>query len=547
MTPLTSAGLVLAAILAGCGGLDDPAAGSSTAAADDLGAGNGTLALTTEGLVRGTATATTREFRGIPYAAAPVGELRWKPPRRHAGWTGVLDASRFANHCPQPVSALGQVSATEDCLFLNVFAPSPRRGHDAPDPGPRPVMVWIHGGAFFAGESDDYDATRLVEQGDVVLVTINYRLGALGFLAHPALTAESPDHASGNYGLMDQQEALRWVQRNIRSFGGDPQRVTIFGESAGGLSVHVHLTTPGSQGLFHRAIVQSGTYQPVQPTLAAGEASGVAFASRAGCTDQSAACLRGLSVAQVLASQASPGTASVTIASAVIDHQLLSQSVLAALASGPLHRVPIMEGTTHDEWSLFVAASELMSRPLTADGYPAAIAAVAASAGVPVAAAPAILAQYPLDRYPNPSLALVAAGTDGVFACNARFAQQQLARRVPTYAYEFSDANAPQRIAPPVSFPYGASHATENQYLFTLPITVPAPPLDDDQERLSEAMIAYWTRFARTGQPTAPDAPRWPRFQPGREVTQSLLAPLPAPNLGFAADHHCAFWDSLRQ
>src|SRR6185436_8570148 len=233
--------------------------------------------------------------------------------------------------------AFGQGSTTEDCLFLNVFAPNPfhDRGHghghghdrdrvrdddrdgdhDRDRFGLHPVMVWIHGGALVTGESNDYDATRLVEQGDVIVVTINYRLGALGFTAHPALTAESPDHASGNYGLMDQQEALRWVRRNILFFGGDPLRVTIFGESAGGLSVHTQLASPGSHGLFQRAIVQSGAYQLTQPALATVEAAGVAFANRAGCTDQTAACLRGLTVEQVLANQ---GTG-LAVATPVID------------------------------------------------------------------------------------------------------------------------------------------------------------------------------------------------------------------------------------
>jgi para-nitrobenzyl esterase len=397
-------------------------------------------------------------------------------------------------------------------------------------------MVWIHGGGFAAGESDDYDATRLVEQGDVIVVTVNYRLGALGFLAHPALTAESAVHASGNYGLMDQQEALRWVQRNIRAFGGDPRRVTMFGESAGGLSVLVHLSSPGSQGLFHRAIVQSGTYQLTQPALATAETSGTSFANSAGCTDQSAACLRGLSVAQVLASQGS--------ANAVVDQQVLRQSVGAAVAGGEFQRVPVMEGSTHDEWSLFVAGAELASGPLTAANYPTAI---SASLGVPTTAVPAIVAEYPVDHYPSPSLALTAVGTDGVFACNTQLVRDQLSRLVPTYAYEFSDASAPQRIGPPVSFPYGASHTSENQYLFTLPITVPAPPLDEAQQQLSETMIAYWTSFARTGQPNATGTPRWPRFQLASEITQSLLTPVPIADTDFAAEHHCAFWDSMRQ
>jgi para-nitrobenzyl esterase len=533
-------------LVAGCGGLDDPASAvddpSTEAVPDDIDpslfAGGDPIAITTEGLIRGVDTQTTRKFLGIPYAAAPVGDQRWRPPERHARWHGVLDTQQFGAHCPQPAGAFGQASGSEDCLFLNVF--TPRRGFDLFS-GFRPVMVWIHGGALVTGESDDYDATRLVEQGDVIVVTINYRLGALGFTAHPALTAESPDHASGNYGLMDQQEALRWVRRNILLFGGDPFRVTIFGESAGGLSVHTQLASPGSAGLFQRAIVESGAYQLTQPALATVEAAGSAFATRAGCTDQTAACLRALTIEQVLANQ---GTG-LAVATPVIDNKFLTQSVGAAFASGNFNRVPVMEGANHDEWRLFVGITELTTGvPLSAAAYPAAI---SATLGVPAAVAPLFVAQYPLASFPSPSLALGALGTDGIFNCNARFAEQKLSQFVPTYGYEFNDQSAPQRFLPPVSFSYGAAHASEIQYLFTLPVTVPAPGLDDAQQQLSKAMIAYWTNFARTGQPNGRGTPNWSRFQAASDTVQSLATPRPQAETTFATDHHCAFWDSLRQ
>jgi len=543
--------LLLAGLLASCATLDD----SATQAAETAGDGSlqrtagdhAAIAVTDDGIVRGLATATTREFRGIPYAAAPVGDLRWQPPQRHARWHGILDATQFASHCPQIAGPFGQASTTEDCLFLNVFTPNTRHDDDRRDgrddgpdgPGLRPVMVWIHGGALITGESNDYDATRLVEQGDVILVTINYRLGALGFLAHPSLTAESPDHASGNFGLLDQQEALRWVQRNIRSFGGDPSRVTIFGESAGGLSVHSQLASPTSHGLFQRAIVESGAYQLTVPPLAAVEATGTAFATRAGCTDQSAACLRGLSVDQVLANQDS-GIAGAT---PVIDGKFLTQSIGAAFASGQFNRVPVMEGSNHDEWRLFVGLTDLVTGPTTAAGYPAAI---EATLGVPAALVPLFAAQYPLANFPSPDLAVSALGTDAIFACNARFASQQLSQFVPTFAYEFNDENAPQRFLPPVSFPYGAAHASEIQYLFGLPVTVPAPAFDAGQEQLSSAMIDYWTSFARTGQPSSSATPPWAPFQTTSDTAQSLVPSTPRAETGFAADHRCAFWDALR-
>jgi para-nitrobenzyl esterase len=532
--------LAIAGLVSSCVAASDAAPSAAdpedTAQSDELSAAarsDATLALTSEGLIRGVETATTRAFRGIPYAAPPVGDLRWKPPQRALRHHGILDATQFASHCPQPAGFFGVASTSEDCLFLNVV--TPRRSI-----GLRPVMVWIHGGALVTGESDDYNPTRLVEQGDVIVVTINYRLGTLGFMAHPALTAESPDHASGNYGLLDQQEALRWVQRNILLFGGDPFRVTIFGESAGGLSVHSQLAAPSSHGLFSGAIVQSGAYQLTQPTLATAEAAGTAFATRAGCTDQTAACLRGLTVEQVLANQAG----GIAGASPTIDNKFLTQSVISAFTSGQFNRVPVLEGANHDEWRLFVGLSDLATGPLSAAAYPAAI---QATLGIPAALVPLFVAQYPLASFPSPDLALSALGTDAIFDCNARFVEQKLSQFVPTFAYEFNDPDAPQRFVPPVSFPYAAAHASEIQYVFDLPVTVPAPAFTADQQKLADAMVSYWTTFARTRQPSSFGTPLWSAFQTARDTTQALIVPTPAPETGFAADHKCAFWDSLRR
>lgn len=497
----------------------------------------GALVFTDKGPVRGVETRTVRKFLGIPYAAAPVGERRWQPPQPHPRWHQVRDASAFAPHCAQPASPFGVATVNEDCLFLNVYTPNKGffhrdflRGH--------PVMVWIHGGALLVGESDGYDPTRLVEQGDVILVTINYRLGALGFLAHPALSAESSDRVSGNYGVLDQQAALQWVQRNIRRFGGDPDRVTIFGESAGGLSVHTHLASPRAAGLFHRAIVQSGAYQLSPPTLAVGEERGRAFATRAGCADQSAACLRALPVQTVLANQGGSPSAH-----PVVDGVVLPQTIRAAIESGQFNRVPVVQGSNHDEWRLFVALNiELPTGPITPERYPGTI---GATLGIPEAATAPFVAEYPLDRYPSPGEALGALGTDAIFACNARRAELLLAAHVPTYAYEFNDAEAPQRFLPPASFPYGAYHAAEVQYVFDTASRIPAPPLDEDQQALAAAMVDYWTTFARTGQPNSFDRRFWPRFRADSERVLSLETPARQVETDFAADHHCDFWATL--
>src|SRR5690348_16682551 len=298
----------------------------------------GPVVTTGDGAVRGTTAGTVAEFLGIPYAAPPTGNLRWRPPASPAGWRGVRDATQFGPSCPQtagPFLPPGTIS--EDCLYLNVYAPT--AGNN--DQGGRPVLVWIHGGGLVQDGSRNYDGTRLAAAGAVV-VTINYRLGALGFLAHPALAAR-PGGPAGNYGLMDQQAALRWVRANIGRFGGNPHNVTIAGESAGGLSVLAHLVSRGSRGLFQRAIVESGAFALNQQSLATAEAAGKAFAAKAGCPDQTAACLRRLPVTDLVKNF--PGFA----IPGVVDGKVLTQPIGRALARGRFAHVPVLNGSNHDE------------------------------------------------------------------------------------------------------------------------------------------------------------------------------------------------------
>ncbi|HZC99539.1 MAG TPA: carboxylesterase family protein [Actinomycetes bacterium] len=485
--------------------------------------------VTTEsGPVRGMAGATVRSFLAIPYAAPPVGELRWRPPQPAARWRGLRDATKPAPYCPQPPTPYGRASTSEDCLYLNVLTPA-----DANPADRYPVLFWIHGGALLVGGSAGYDPSRLVAKG-VVVVTTNYRIGMLGFLAHPALSAESPEHASGNYGLMDQQAALAWVQRNVARFGGDPDNVTIFGESAGGLSVHSQLASPLAAGLFERAIVQSGAYSLTQPSLAAAEAAGQAFATRAGCADQSLGCLRDLPVSSLLAAN----TASTVVPD--VDGHVLTQSVGAAFASGRFNRVSVIEGSNHDEWRLFVASSEAAAgTPLTADRYEAAI---AATLGVSAATAHGLALIYPPGAYASPSVALGALGTDAIFACNARRALRSLVRYVPTYQYEFNDSTAPMRFFKGISFPTGAYHASEIQYLFDTPDAPVPATLNAEQSALADAIVTYWTDFAKTGDPNADSVPTWPTYDAAAEQLQSLELPAPVTTTGFALDHRCAVW-----
>jgi para-nitrobenzyl esterase len=499
-----------------------PASAATTRAS---GGGGGSLVVgTADGLLRGTTAGTTREFLGVPYAAPPVGNLRWRPPQPAARWPGVRAATSFAPHCPQSASPFGEASTSEDCLYLNVYTPA------GGNIGNRPVMVWIHGGALVTGESDDYNPAALVRRG-VVVVTINYRLGALGFLADSSL-ASQPGGPSGNYGLMDQQAALRWVQRNVRGFGGNPHNVTVFGESAGGLSTLSQLVSPGARGLFQHAIVESGTYALTQATLASAESAGAAFAAKVGCTTNTAACLRSVPVAALLAAQ----NTGVGGYQPNLDGDVLPQSIGTALSSGQFNHVPVIIGTNHDEWRLFVGLAQAEGGPaVTAANYQSMI---AGTLGVSASAAAVIAAQYPLSNYASPAVALGAVGTDAIFACNALTAEDSLAKYVPTYAYEFADEDAPELYLPPEGFPYGAAHASEIQYLFALNTVAFPATLSASQLKLAATMQGYWTDLAKYGAPGG----GWPRFSSSQPVWRTLVPPQPANETDFAAQHHCSFW-----
>jgi para-nitrobenzyl esterase len=524
-----AAAALAATLLAAC----TAAAGTGTAPAGRQNPAARLIVATADGKLRGQEAGTTDEFLGIPYAAPPVGPLRWRAPQPAAPWAGVRPATRFGPHCPQYASPFGLASTSENCLFLNVYAPA-----DSPRSGSLPVMVWIHGGDLTAGESNDYNPAGLVHDGTVV-VTINYRLGALGFLADPALATRAGG-PTGNYGLMDQQAALRWVQQNIRQFGGNPRDVTLFGESAGGLSVLAQLVSPAARGLFAKAIIESGSYSLLQPSLATAEASGEAFAAKAGCASpgQAAACLRRLPVQTILNDQGAVGPD--------IDGLVLPQSIGTALASGDFARVPVIDGTNHDEWRLFVAIFEPLTGPVTAANYQSMI---ASTASVSPAEAAVVAAHYPLSSFPSPAEALGAVGTDAIFACPALTIDEELSRFTRTFGYEFNDSGAPERFLPPPpisGFSYGAAHASELQYLFQLSDAPIPGTLTPAQQRLAASMQRYWTNFARRGSPSSPGEPAWPQFSTGSQRMISLVPPAPQAETDFAAEHQCAFWAAAR-
>jgi para-nitrobenzyl esterase len=514
----------------------------ATASADN--SSHHPIAFTESGLVIGSTTDGGNEFLGIPYAAPPVGALRWRPPKRYGFFPGfVLQATQFGSACTQPGGIGG-----ENCLFLNVYTPQTesddRRGRGLP------VMFWIHGGGLINGSSTPYNPERLVKKG-VIVVTINYRLGYLGFFAQSAIDAEG--HLNGNYGLMDQQFALGWVRRNIASFGGDPDRVTIFGESAGGQSVYAQLASPLASGMFRGAISESGSYAEFQDyfsnivTLVVGETqgttavpSGAAIADSVGCTNQTASCLRAVPASTMVAAEPFP-------LYPFVDGTLLTQTMSAAFASGEFNQVPVISGTNHDEYRLFVALDyDLVGNPiLTTAEYDTAVTTLWGSA-----LAPPVLALYPFASYPTGGEALGASGTDGVFSCAARIADQSLAKFVPTYAYEFNDENAPPAqslFGGLLTFPLGAYHSSELQYLFPgIDVFGLSVTLSSQQMHLSDAMVSYWTQFAKKGDPNSSGEPLWSPYTASTDEFQSLIPPAPVVESNFDSSHQCStFWDTF--
>ena len=503
------------AVIAGCG-IAAPAAAPDAVVATEAGP------------VRGIVTDEFRVFQGIPYAAAPRGPMRWQLPVAPVPWRTVRDATKPGLRCIQDIAADPDYGrpTSEDCLNLSVWTPA-----GATPATPRPVMVWIHGGGFLNGSSDIYNSGWLATRGDIVVVTVNYRLGALGFLAHPALGADP-----GNYGLADQQASLRWVRDNISAFGGDPAKVTIAGESAGAISVCDHLVAPESAGLFRAAIMQSGPCQ-AQTDIAAAERISRDYAAKVGCDDPASTrrCLYGLPADALQDGPAYARIGANLLTGPVTGTPRLPVPPATAAAQGPTERVPVLIGTTADEFTLFVAMSYLKQK-----GLPPYRTLLQQTFGTE---APAVAARYPLSRYDGSAgLAYAAAVTDGVFACPIDTVAAGLARRGPVYAYEFNDRHAPAPeplrrtpIAP------GAGHALELRYLFDMG---GAPALNPAQRVLSDQMIAYWSSFVATGSPDIEGQPQWPALDPDHPERMSLQPEGSALRADFAARHQCAFWSS---
>ncbi|MFC8519802.1 carboxylesterase/lipase family protein [Streptomyces sp. NPDC057257] len=503
---------------------------------------------TDAGKVRGDSRTGYDQWLGIPYAADPVGRNRWRSPQPVAKWSGVRDASAFADRCAQNSGwdpGYEKTITSEDCLALNVYVPDQAKAA-------APVVVWIHGGGNTGGAGQDTDPRRFVEQTGAIVVTVNYRLGALGFLNLPQLQAES-GNGPGNYGLLDQQAALRWVRTNISRFGGDPGNVTIAGQSAGGSAVCDELASPTAKGLFTHAVIVSGGCS--LQTAAAGQTQSAAFVKAVGCDTASdvLACLRATSAADLLAAQKKAGV------SPSVGGTAFPVNPATAVQTGNFNRVPVMLGQTNSERGLFTFQNyDYLGTPMTAAQYEQ---QVRATYG---ANADKVLAEYPLSAYATPGEAWTAVQNG-----STSYTRQQLfgslSKYVPTYAYEFAESDTPhftsifriqQKSETARDFPFGgAVHVDDLGYIWDyLGQTL---PYDDDQLELSHQMITYWGRFAADGDPNGARTPDWPKYSASTGKLMSLKACDTDPSSnrapaacskvtdGFAAEHDLDFWASL--
>ncbi len=557
--------VLLAGLPLTCGGC------ASSSSLSTIGAASGLTIITDKGTVQGVVRNNVQEFRGIPFAAAPIGELRWVIPQPATPWEGVKDASRFGNACAQQARYnLTQQSLDEDCLTLNVSRPTDIK------PGEKlPVLIWIPGGAFVGGATSLYRLDKLANQGRLVVVSANYRLGVFGFMAHPAFDSAT----NGDLGLEDQRFAMAWVQRNIAAFGGDPDNVTIAGESAGAGSVCMHLISPERvNGLFHKAIVQSaGCLQPmptIKESLTSSNALWKKVAAKVGCdtgatanSTASLACLREKKVEDLLAAQGEASSGVMSFGPS-IGNSSVPRSGSDAVTTGDLVKVPLLMGGTRDELRLYTAYAILFPDAKVATPDPPFSREAVYSFWLPyfygsdTTRYDTIYNHYfgtgegqlglAISGSTVGSMASDRAPVVGINNCLYLKTSDYFTKWIPAlYQFEFADKNAPvlgvgiaQGMDP--GFELGAVHSSELNYLFpklSNTTAIDGPDLVPASQLLADQMVDYWAAFARTGAPKVAGLPQWPGYAGGSTVM--LLAPDNVGPYDAATRHQCRFWDTI--
>jgi para-nitrobenzyl esterase len=529
--------LTASSLAVACGSDDAPAEGAKP----PPGIQQGTTIWLADGRLSGTSENGARHFFGIPYAKPPLGELRFKAPLKNERWSGVRDATQFGGRCAQPTSLnTGIGTDNEDCLYLNVWSPDP-----APSE-PLPVMFWIHGGGNQNGATSDllpvaggrlfYDGQSFASKHGVVVVSVNYRLGVLGYLAHSALRDEGSP--SGNQGLLDQRLALEWVRDNILAFGGDPSNVTIFGESAGARNVCFQVVSPGSNALFRRAISQSGDCTGRIPTREEAEAQANVFAGAVGCGANSLSCLRSKPASELLIPEQLEGAAADPVPGGsgysggtprwefrpIVDGSVVPKMPRELFAEGAIGKVAYLMGTNTEEGAL---AHLTATKAKNESEYLLALERRFGTFGSRVAAA------YPVSDFVEPNDALIRVSTDSRYACAVQDFAERAAAKLDVYAYNFDLG-----YAIPGLESLGPAHGAELTYVFG---SLAAEQWPAGTQPISELMQGYWSRFARSGDPNGAGAPEWKKFDPavGNRLNLDL-----DPNVveQFRAER-CALWD----
>ena len=481
-----------------------------------------------DGALRGASANGADSFLGIPYAKPPLKNLRLRPPKPPAPWSGVRDATRQGPACLQfqPTGVREGQAVSEDCLYLDLYRPSTAR------PASKlPVLVWFHGGGWTQGTGVIYGGQTMARLTNTIVVSINYRLGALGWLALPQLDQEQPRTMSGNYGMLDQLLSLKWVRRNVAAFGGDPRNVTIDGQSAGAGAVCTMLTSPLARGLFAHAIIESLGCNQGTNSRESAEQTGAKYAAAAGCADPATmvSCLRAAWAPNLITAEQQ-----VVVRAPTYGTPVLPTEPSAAIAAGNWNKAPVLIGGVRWEGKLFI-----VNEPdLTATEY---VSQIRSTYG---ADADAVLTRYPLSDYAKPFYAMAAVVTDSGIACAVNATADLLAPRTTVYRYEFNDPTSPTLYGfQPPGINMSNAHSAELAYLFDF--TLGYRPLTAYERALSYQMIRYWASFARDGDPNVANQPHWPVYTTTTHRTLVLRPSGDTVSTGLADEHNCAFWASI--